>query len=48
MGVIISASQDDDDDQLTLSTLMWENIDSEVLLLSFLPGLLFKDAYGTS
>lgn len=33
-------------DQLTASIKMWENINSELLLLTFLPGLLFKDAYG--
>ena len=33
-------------DQLTESIVMWEDINSEVLLLIFLPGLLFKDAYG--
>lgn len=32
-------------DQLTKSTLMWENINGELLLVAFLPGLLFKDAY---
>ncbi len=32
-------------DQLTKSTLMWRNIDGELLLVAFLPGLLFKDAY---
>jgi len=32
-------------DQLTVSTKMWENINGELLLVTFLPGLLFKDAY---
>ena len=31
--------------QLTDSISMWNNINGELLLLSFLPGLLFKDAY---
>lgn len=34
-----------DDHQISESIRMWSNIDSEVLLLSFLPGLIFKDAY---
>ena len=29
-----------------MTTRMWTNIDSEVLLLVFLPGLIFKDAMG--
>ena len=33
------------DDQLTMSIRLWESINSEVLLLVFLPGLIFKDAY---
>jgi NhaP-type Na+/H+ or K+/H+ antiporter len=33
-------------DQLTKSAMMWENINGELLLIAFLPGLLFKDAYG--
>ena len=32
------------DDTLSESILMWQRIDSEVLLLVFLPGLIFKDA----
>ncbi len=32
-------------DQLTTSVKMWESIDGELLLITFLPGLLFKDAY---
>ena len=32
-------------DQLTESILMWSEIDSEVLLLVFLPGLIFRDAF---
>ena len=46
MGVIITF-RSDANDQLSDSTRMWENINSELLLLTFLPGLLFKDAYGT-
>jgi len=45
MGVGI-AYREGSHDQLTTSTAMWDNIDSELLLLVFLPGLLFKDAYG--
>ena len=41
MGVARTVSYD----QLTKSTLMWENINGELLLVAFLPGLLFKDAY---
>lgn len=44
MGVAITVT--DANDQLTQSIRMWENINSELLLLAFLPGLLFKDAYG--
>lgn len=36
----------EDDHQLSESIRMWSNIDSEVLLLSFLPGLIFKDSIG--
>ncbi len=32
-------------DQLTKSISMWENINGELLLVAFLPGLLFKDSY---
>jgi NhaP-type Na+/H+ and K+/H+ antiporter len=31
-------------DQLSISVLQWSNIDSGVLLLVFLPGLIFRDA----
>jgi len=31
--------------QLAESLYWWDNIDGELLLLTFLPGLLFKDAY---
>jgi len=30
--------------QLTVSIMQWSNINSEVLLLIFLPGLIFRDA----
>lgn len=33
-------------DQLTESILQWNLINSEVLLLVFLPGLIFRDAFG--
>lgn len=33
-------------DHLSESLLMWDNINSEVLLLIFLPGLVFNDAFG--
>lgn len=42
----IGASLRQDDNQLSESITMWSHIDSEVLLLSFLPGLIFKDAIG--
>jgi len=45
MGAIITF-RSGANDQLSDSTRMWENINSELLLLTFLPGLLFKDAYG--
>ena len=32
-------------DMLTQSTLMWENINPELLFMVFLPGLIFGDAY---
>lgn len=32
-------------DQLSSSIRMWEQIDAETILLVFLPGLLFRDAY---
>jgi len=44
MGVGISF-REDSHDQFTSSIRMWDNINSELLLLVFLPGLLFKDAY---
>jgi NhaP-type Na+/H+ or K+/H+ antiporter len=34
------------EDQLSTSIKLWEMINSEVLLLVFLPGLVFNDAYG--
>lgn len=37
---------DEATDHVSLSTRMWANIDSELLLLVFLPGLIFKDAMG--
>jgi len=43
MGIIVSETSNHD--QLTKSTKMWENINGELLLITFLPGLLFKDAY---
>lgn len=33
------------DDQLSSSIRVWEGINSELLLIAFLPGLLFRDAY---
>ena len=41
----IGATKTGNDDQLTSSILMWDNINGEVLLLVFLPGLIFKDAF---
>ena len=38
----------DNPDQLTASIRMWEEIDAETLLLAFLPGLLFRDAYASN
>lgn len=35
----------DHGDQLTESIRIWESVNSEVLLLVFLPGLIFHDAY---
>lgn len=35
----------DHTDQLSASIRQWENVDAETLLLAFLPGLLFRDAY---
>lgn len=48
MGIALSAYERNDhfpEDQLNQSILMWDNINGELLLLAFLPGLLFKDAY---
>jgi NhaP-type Na+/H+ or K+/H+ antiporter len=42
----IGASLRQDDNQLSESISMWSHIDSELLLLSFLPGLIFKDSIG--
>lgn len=42
----IGASLLDRDDQLNESIRLWVTINSEVLLLVFLPGLIFKDAFG--
>ena len=36
----------DRDDQMNESLQLWVQIDSEVLLLIFLPGLIFKDSFG--
>ena len=44
MGLITSSVRSRDD-QLSNSTLMYEGIHGNLLLLGFLPGLLFKDAY---
>jgi len=44
MGIGVALLQNDD--QLNESIRLWLNIDSEVLLLVFLPGLIFKDAIG--
>jgi Sodium/hydrogen exchanger family len=41
----IAVNRVDRQDQISESTRMWENINSEVLLLVFLPGLIFHDAY---
>jgi NhaP-type Na+/H+ or K+/H+ antiporter/carbonic anhydrase len=42
MGVIMVS---DPNNQLERSIYMWDDIDGELLLIAFLPGLLFKDAY---
>jgi hypothetical protein len=39
---------EDNPDQLTASIRIWQEIDSETLLLGFLPGLLFRDAYSAN
>jgi NhaP-type Na+/H+ and K+/H+ antiporter len=41
----IAVNRVDRQDQLSESTRMWQNINSEVLLLVFLPGLIFRDAF---
>jgi len=38
------AQYTDANDQLTRSILQWRDVDSQVLLLVFLPGLIFRDA----
>lgn len=49
-GAVYTVSQAADEetphqiDKLTVSIVQWSNIDSGVLLLVFLPGLLFRDA----
>lgn len=43
-GMGVGAVRCGDTDQLTISILQWSLINSEVLLLVFLPGLLFRDA----
>lgn len=45
MGIAAEVGSDQTD-HLTESLQLWINIDSEVLLLVFLPGLIFKDAHG--
>lgn len=42
----IGAAHSGGEDQLTESIQQWTSIDSEVLLLIFLPGLVFRDAFG--
>lgn len=42
MGIVAVAT--DDDNHITKSIRLWQDIDSEVLLLVFLPGLLYRDA----
>ena len=44
MGIAVNR-EGDRHDQLSESTRLWEDINSEVLLLVFLPGLIFHDAY---
>jgi NhaP-type Na+/H+ or K+/H+ antiporter len=47
LGAVSSVRQADDIsnlDQLTISIVQWSNINSSVLLLVFLPGLIFRDA----
>ena len=38
----IRSSDDGADDPFTISILQWTSIDSDVLLLTFLPGLIFR------
>ena len=47
LGVIMGAIsvQHDAVDQLSSSIRMWEDIGAEVLLMGFLPGLLFRDSF---
>ena len=44
VGMGIGATRTGLDDELSVSIGMWSGINSEVLLLVFLPGLIFKDA----
>jgi hypothetical protein len=47
LGAVLSARKADTTeslDQLSTSILQWSNINSAVLLLVFLPGLIFRDA----
>ena len=46
MGVGSAILIDDADDHLSQSLLQWSNINYEVLLLIFLPGLVFNDSFG--
>jgi len=46
IGVTIVTLEFEQDDHAAVSAQMWAGIDSEVLLLVFLPGLIFKDAFG--
>lgn len=41
----IGAARLDNSDRLTTSILQWSSINSEVIFLVFLPGLLFKDSF---
>lgn len=45
MAMGIGAASLDKPDKLTTSILQWSSINSEVLFLVFLPGLLFKDSF---
>jgi len=42
----IASALGDFHDHVNLSVRLWSDINSEVLLLVFLPGLIFKDAFG--